>query len=85
MKLIPIIKITDHFQIGIAPDKKDKKDKNGCGCLGFFIILCLIIMPFAMIKSCLSPDDTSTTEATSVCEEYSTSDTSQTAEETTED
>ena len=85
MKLIPIIKITDHFHIGIAPDKKDQKDKKGCGCLGLFIILCAVIMPFAMIKSCLNPEDTSTTESTSVCEEYSTTDTRETAEETTED
>lgn len=73
MKLVPVFRLTKHFGIGLVKDKKEDKpeNKSGCGCLSIFLVLCLISLPFSLVRSCINGEET-TTEPTTVAAEEST-------------
>lgn len=73
MRLFGSFKLTDRIRIGASTGGRGsggskKGKKTGCGTI--IIALFLIMLPFALIESCVGGDEEATTETTTVPESY---------------
>ncbi len=67
MRLFGSFKVTDRIRIGgsTGGSRKRKSSKGGSGCGLIIVVLMIICVPIALIKSCVGGDEPKTVETTS--------------------